>query len=65
VSRWDGHEFTAAAGTRIHAALLGPDTAPEVVCVHGLGCSNHYFLPFAQRLARPRGWWRWTYPASA
>jgi hypothetical protein len=39
VSGWDAHEFTAAAGTRVHAALLGPSGAPEVARVHGLGCS--------------------------
>ncbi|GAB3961841.1 alpha/beta fold hydrolase [Streptomyces sparsus] len=49
--RWDTHEFTEAAGTRVHAALLGPHTAPEVVCVHGLGCSYRYWLPFARSLA--------------
>ncbi|MEY9214686.1 alpha/beta hydrolase [Thermobifida halotolerans] len=48
---WDGHEFTSAAGTRVHAAILGPVGAPEVVCVHGLGVSHRYFLPFAQALA--------------
>lgn len=39
MSGWDAHEFTAAAGTRVHAALLGPSGAPEVARVHGLGCS--------------------------
>lgn len=51
MSRWDVHEFTAAARTRVHAALLGPPGAPEVVCVHGLGCSYRYWLPFARALA--------------
>ncbi|AYN38242.1 alpha/beta hydrolase [Streptomyces dangxiongensis] len=51
MSRWDSHEFTAAAGTRVHAAALGPYDAPEVVCVHGLGCSYRYWLPFARALA--------------
>jgi hypothetical protein len=32
---WDAREFTAAAGTRVHAGLLGPPDAPAVVCVHG------------------------------
>ncbi|MFF9086078.1 alpha/beta fold hydrolase [Streptomyces sp. NPDC014991] len=51
MSRWPSHEFTAAAGTRVHAAALGPYDAPEVVCVHGLGCSYRYWLPFARALA--------------
>ncbi|QIJ65440.1 alpha/beta fold hydrolase [Streptomyces sp. JB150] len=50
-SAWSAHEFTAAAGTRVHAAVLGPRDAPEVVCVHGLGCSHRYWLPFARALA--------------
>ena len=50
LTRWDTHEFTAAAGTRVHAALLGPPDAPTVVCVHGLGCSHRYFLPLARAL---------------
>ncbi|WP_433271370.1 alpha/beta fold hydrolase [Actinosynnema sp. CS-041913] len=44
-------EFTEAAGTRVHAAVLGPAGAPDVVCVPGLGCSHRYFLPLARRLA--------------
>ncbi|HEX2131333.1 MAG TPA: alpha/beta hydrolase [Actinophytocola sp.] len=48
---WDRHEVTRAAGTRVHAAVLGPDGAPTVVCVHGLGCSHRYFLPLARALA--------------
>ncbi|MBB2911476.1 pimeloyl-ACP methyl ester carboxylesterase [Streptosporangium becharense] len=48
---WDGREVTAVAGTRMHAAVLGPASAPEVVCVHGLGCSHRYFLPLAGCLA--------------
>jgi pimeloyl-ACP methyl ester carboxylesterase len=51
VSGWDAHEFTAAARTRIHAAVLGQANGATVVCVHGLGCSHRYFLPFARRLA--------------
>jgi pimeloyl-ACP methyl ester carboxylesterase len=43
---------TRAAGTRVHAAALGPRDAPAlVVCVHGLGCSHRYFLPLARALA--------------
>ncbi|SNR96872.1 Pimeloyl-ACP methyl ester carboxylesterase [Streptosporangium subroseum] len=34
----------------MHAAVLGPPSAPEVVCVHGLGCSHRYFLPLARHL---------------
>jgi pimeloyl-ACP methyl ester carboxylesterase len=48
---WDGAEFTPAAGTRVHAAVLGPRDRPAVVCVHGLGVSHRYFLPLARRLA--------------
>jgi pimeloyl-ACP methyl ester carboxylesterase len=48
---WDASEYTAAAGTRIHAAVLGRSEAPVVVCVHGLGCSHAYFLPIASELA--------------
>jgi pimeloyl-ACP methyl ester carboxylesterase len=51
VTGWDASEFTLAAGTRVHAAVLGPADAPDVVCVHGLGCSHRYFLPFARSLA--------------
>ncbi|WP_308283506.1 alpha/beta fold hydrolase [Pseudonocardia nigra] len=47
---WGASEHTAAAGTRIHAGLLGPPHAPAVVCVHGLGCSHRYFLPVARAL---------------
>lgn len=48
---WDRTEFTSAAGTRVHAAVLGPASAPVLVCVHGLGVSHRYFLPLARRLA--------------
>ncbi len=48
---WDAREHTAAAGTRVHAAVAGPAHAPAVVCVHGLGCSHGYFLPVARELA--------------
>lgn len=48
---WDGSERTAAAGTIVHAAVLGPAGAREVVCVHGLGCSHRYFTPLARALA--------------
>jgi pimeloyl-ACP methyl ester carboxylesterase len=51
VTGWHGSEFVPAAGTRVHAAVLGPADAPRVVCVHGLGVSHRYFLPFAERLA--------------
>jgi pimeloyl-ACP methyl ester carboxylesterase len=44
-------EFTAAAGTLVHAGVLGRTGAPNVVCVHGLGCSHRYFRPLARRLA--------------
>lgn len=55
LTRWDAHEYTAAAGTRIHAALLGPVDAPTVVCVHGLGVLYRYFLPLAPAPRRPGG----------
>jgi pimeloyl-ACP methyl ester carboxylesterase len=48
---WEDHEFTAAGGTRMHAAAYGPVDAPTVVGVHGLGCSHRYFWPFAESLA--------------
>ena len=51
MSRWEGHEFTPAGGTRMHAAVHGPQRAPTVVCVHGLACSHRYYLPLAERLA--------------
>jgi pimeloyl-ACP methyl ester carboxylesterase len=51
MSGWDGHEFTPAGGTRMHAAVHGPGHAPTVVCVHGLACSHRYYLPLAARLA--------------
>ncbi|GAA3006214.1 alpha/beta hydrolase [Streptosporangium longisporum] len=39
------------AGVPVHAAVLGPVSAPEMVLVHGLGCSHRYFLPLARCLA--------------
>lgn len=51
---WEGCETTPVAGVPVHAAVLGPATAPEVVCVHGLGVSHRYFLPFARALAPRR-----------
>ncbi|MEV0724285.1 alpha/beta fold hydrolase [Micromonospora purpureochromogenes] len=51
MSGWNAFELTAAAGTRTHAATLGPPGAPEVVCLPGLRCSHRYFLPLARRLA--------------
>jgi pimeloyl-ACP methyl ester carboxylesterase len=35
----------------MHAAVLGAPGGPDVVCVHGLGCSHRYFAPLAIRLA--------------
>lgn len=52
VTGWDGHEHVPAAGTRVHCAVHGPPDAPQVVCVHGVGVSHHYFLPVARALAR-------------
>ncbi|HEX2050164.1 MAG TPA: alpha/beta hydrolase [Actinomycetota bacterium] len=48
---WGRAEHTVAAGTLVHAAVAGRPNAPEVVCVHGLGCSHRYFGPFARALA--------------
>jgi pimeloyl-ACP methyl ester carboxylesterase len=48
---WAASEVTAAAGTRIHAAVAGPASAPSVVMVHGQGCSHRYFAPLARALA--------------
>jgi pimeloyl-ACP methyl ester carboxylesterase len=48
---WGRSEFAAAAGTRVHAAVLGAPGRPDVVCVHGLGCSHRYFAPLARCLA--------------
>ncbi|RCW46258.1 pimeloyl-ACP methyl ester carboxylesterase [Halopolyspora algeriensis] len=48
---WGRPEFTASAGTRVHAAVLGPADAPDLVCVHGWGCSHRYFGPLARRLS--------------
>lgn len=49
---WGRPEFVAAAGTRMHAAVLGPPDGArmQVVCVHRLGCSHRYFGPLARRL---------------
>jgi pimeloyl-ACP methyl ester carboxylesterase len=47
----DTHEFTAAAGTRVHAAVPGRTSVREVVCLPGLGCSHRYYLPLAPQLA--------------
>lgn len=47
---WTSSEHTAAAGTRVHAAVAGSGS-PTVVCVHGLGCSHRYFAPVAAELA--------------
>ncbi|MDP9443643.1 MAG: alpha/beta hydrolase [Actinomycetota bacterium] len=52
LSGWGVSEHTAAAGTRVHAAVLGRGGGPTVVCVHGLGCSHRYFLPLARELVR-------------
>jgi pimeloyl-ACP methyl ester carboxylesterase len=48
---WDARQYTPAAGTRVHAAVLGRPESPIVVCVHGLGCSHTYFLRIASELA--------------
>lgn len=50
MKHWDGHEFTAAGGTRMHASWCGPPSAPTVVCVPGQGLSHRYFLPLARAL---------------
>lgn len=53
-SRWQAHEWVAAAGTRMHAALLGRSDGTagrDVVLVPGLGCSHRYFRRLAEELA--------------
>ena len=50
MSHWGTSETTATAGTRVHAAVAGPEAAPLLVCVHGLGCSHRYFAPLAEAL---------------
>lgn len=54
VRGWDGHEWTDVAGTSMHAAFCGEAVPgrPAVVCVHGLGASHRYFLPFARVAGR-------------
>lgn len=47
---WSGHEYTAVGGWRMHAAVLGPPGAAEVVCVPGLGVSYRYYLRLARAL---------------
>lgn len=44
-------EWTPVAGARVYAAVWGEDSQPTVVCVHGLGASHRYFLPFAAAMA--------------
>jgi pimeloyl-ACP methyl ester carboxylesterase len=48
---WDAHERTLVRGVPFHAALKGPASAPDVVLVHGLGCSHRYLQPLAAALA--------------
>jgi 2-hydroxy-6-oxonona-2,4-dienedioate hydrolase len=48
---WSGHEYTVIGGRRMHAAVLGPPTAAEVVCVPGLGVSHRYYLRLARELS--------------
>jgi pimeloyl-ACP methyl ester carboxylesterase len=48
---WGRPEIVPAARTRMHAAVLGARGTPDVVCVHGLGCSHRYFAPLALHLA--------------
>jgi pimeloyl-ACP methyl ester carboxylesterase len=49
-SAWTASEVVPAAGTRVHAALAGSPTTPDVVLVHGQGCSHRYFAPLARSL---------------
>ena len=44
-------EWTPLPDGPVHAVVVGPPGAPTVVGVPGLGCSHHYFLPFARALA--------------
>lgn len=48
---WEHHEVTPAAGNWMHAARSGPDDAPVVVGIPGLGCSYRSFGPLARALA--------------
>lgn len=48
---WGESKFTAAAGTRMHAAVLGSRPERPMSCVHGLGVSHRYFKPFTELLA--------------
>lgn len=47
---WSGHEYAMVGGRRMHAAVVGPCTAPEVVCVPGLGVSHRYYLRLGRSL---------------
>jgi pimeloyl-ACP methyl ester carboxylesterase len=44
-------EWTTVAGTQMYAAVWGQRSGPTVVCVHGLGASHRYFLPFGSVMA--------------
>jgi pimeloyl-ACP methyl ester carboxylesterase len=48
---WHRHEVLTIGDTPVHAAVAGPDGAPLVVAVHGLGCSHRYFGRLAEALA--------------
>lgn len=43
--------FLTVAGLRLHVRISGPDSAPAVVMLHGLGASLHTWEAWAQGLA--------------
>ncbi|TDC49936.1 alpha/beta hydrolase [Jiangella ureilytica] len=49
-SGWSGHEYTLVGRRWMHAAVRGPASAREVVCVPGLGVSHRYYLRLGRAL---------------
>jgi pimeloyl-ACP methyl ester carboxylesterase len=49
---WDGFtsSWVQVHGRRVHARVGGPQDAPAVVLLHGLGVSSRYMLPLAREL---------------
>jgi pimeloyl-ACP methyl ester carboxylesterase len=43
--------FLGVAGLRLHVRISGPESAPAVIMLHGLGASLHTWEPWAQGLA--------------
>ncbi|MGF1554065.1 MAG: alpha/beta fold hydrolase BchO, partial [Paracoccaceae bacterium] len=48
----DASRFPRAAGLRWHVQVMGPEEAPAVVLLHGLGGATHSWADVAPRLAR-------------